>query len=80
MEKITDKIAALPADANYFSLEYFPRHNPYVSGAVKHSRILTFYKGFLQPPNPARAYGTGSSSLVCERYVGSWRLNSDKVS
>jgi methylenetetrahydrofolate reductase (NADPH) len=24
MEKITDKIAALPADANYFSLEYFP--------------------------------------------------------
>ncbi|KAI1170306.1 methylenetetrahydrofolate reductase 2 [Nemania sp. FL0916] len=24
MEKITDKIAALPADANYFSLEFFP--------------------------------------------------------
>lgn len=24
MEKITDKIAALPSDANYFSLEFFP--------------------------------------------------------
>lgn len=24
MEKITDKIAALPAGANYFSLEFFP--------------------------------------------------------
>lgn len=24
MEKITDKIAALPADASYFSLEFFP--------------------------------------------------------
>jgi hypothetical protein len=24
MEKITDKIAALPKDANYFSLEFFP--------------------------------------------------------
>lgn len=24
MEKITDKIAALPQDANYFSLEFFP--------------------------------------------------------
>lgn len=24
MEKITDKIAALPEDATYFSLEFFP--------------------------------------------------------
>jgi hypothetical protein len=24
MEKVTDKIAALAPDANYFSLEYFP--------------------------------------------------------
>jgi hypothetical protein len=24
MEKITDKIAALPPDSNYFSLEFFP--------------------------------------------------------
>jgi methylenetetrahydrofolate reductase (NADPH) len=24
MEKVTDKIAALASDANYFSLEYFP--------------------------------------------------------
>lgn len=24
MEKLTDKIAALPPDANYFSLEFFP--------------------------------------------------------
>lgn len=24
MEKITEKIAALPNDANYFSLEFFP--------------------------------------------------------
>ena len=24
MAKITDKIAALPPDANYFSLEFFP--------------------------------------------------------
>lgn len=24
MQKLTDKIAALPQDANYFSLEFFP--------------------------------------------------------
>jgi methylenetetrahydrofolate reductase (NADPH) len=24
MEKVTDKIAALPEDATYFSLEFFP--------------------------------------------------------
>ncbi|KAI0005184.1 methylenetetrahydrofolate reductase-domain-containing protein [Xylariaceae sp. FL0662B] len=28
MEKITDKIAALPADSNYFSLEFFPPKTP----------------------------------------------------
>jgi methylenetetrahydrofolate reductase (NADPH) len=28
MEKITDKIAALPAEANYFSLEFFPPKTP----------------------------------------------------
>ncbi|KAK3684966.1 putative methylenetetrahydrofolate reductase [Podospora appendiculata] len=28
MDKITDKIAALPADANYFSLEFFPPKTP----------------------------------------------------
>jgi hypothetical protein len=30
MEKITDKIAALPQEANYFSLEFFPPKTPMV--------------------------------------------------
>lgn len=31
MEKISDKIAALPEDANYFSLEFFPPKTQMVS-------------------------------------------------
>lgn len=31
MEKITDKLAALPPDANYFSLEFFPPKTQAVS-------------------------------------------------
>jgi len=31
MEKITDKIAALPNDASYFSLEFFPPKTQIVS-------------------------------------------------
>jgi len=31
MEKITDKIAALPNDSSYFSLEFFPPKTQIVS-------------------------------------------------
>ena len=43
MEKITDKIAALPEGANYFSLEFFPPKTGMVcaprQGSVMASRI-----------------------------------------
>lgn len=34
MEKITDKIAALPPDANFFSLEFFPPKTQMVGFAL----------------------------------------------
>ena len=34
MEKITDKIAALRPDANYFSLEFFPPKTPMVGPRI----------------------------------------------
>ena len=34
MEKITDKIAALPKDAKYFSLEFFPPKTAMVGTAT----------------------------------------------
>jgi hypothetical protein len=43
------------------------------------SHILTACIGLLQPPKSPCAHGTGSSSAIRERHVGSWRLNSNKV-
>jgi len=34
MEKITDKIAALPPDANFFSLEFFPPKTQMVGSSI----------------------------------------------
>jgi methylenetetrahydrofolate reductase (NADPH) len=41
MEKITDKIAALPAGARYFSLEFFPPKTTMVSRLSYIGDILT---------------------------------------
>jgi hypothetical protein len=43
------------------------------------SHILTVCKGLLQSPESPGAHGTGSSSAIRERHVGSRRLNSNKV-
>jgi hypothetical protein len=48
MEKITDKIAALPDDANYFSLEFFPPKTQIVgpSSSLLIIALLTFIRAF----------------------------------
>jgi hypothetical protein len=41
MEKITDKIAALPDGANYFSLEFFPPKTAMVCPTTLHTSACT---------------------------------------
>ena len=41
MEKISDKIAALPQDGTYFSLEFFPPKTQQVSNSDKCPAIMT---------------------------------------
>ena len=55
MDRLTDKIAALPPDATYFSLEFFPPKTQAVRGVSASSiyisnslRVfLTFMHGFI---------------------------------
>jgi hypothetical protein len=83
MEKITDKIAALPPNENYFSLEFFPPKTQMVG----HPRtLLTFLMmrpvtddilnivGLLQSNGSFRAHVTSTTSLVRYRHLGSrWK-------
>ena len=47
MEKITDKIAALPPDANYFSLEFFPPKTKMVGQASTTPRTGVTQSGII---------------------------------
>lgn len=83
MEKITDKIAALPPNENYFSLEFFPPKTQMVGYP---RTLLTFLKtrpvtnddlnivGLFQSTGPFRAHVTSTTSLVRYRHLGSrWK-------
>lgn len=83
MEKITDKIAALPPNENYFSLEFFPPKTQMVGYP---RTLLTFLKtrpvtnddlnivGLFQSTGSFRAHVTSTTSLVRYRHLGSrWK-------
>jgi len=55
MEKITDKIAALPNDANYFSLEFFPPKTETVSTdpPLRKGKPTDILIGLFEPPHPS---------------------------
>lgn len=67
MDKITDKIAALPPDSNYFSLEFFPPKTQQVclqfnqhTWSTQDGRSKTddmTHPGLRKPPRPSFAHG-----------------------
>lgn len=76
MEKITDKINALPENAPYFSLEFFPpktqmvcANTPLLRGHIE----LTAITGLLELAGTTRANGEGTAPSFRYRNVGSRR-------
>lgn len=71
MDKLTDKIAALPKDATYFSLEFFPPKTQAVRNTLPQSRVsvLTF-SGLLKPPSASVAHGTGAETALRHSNMG----------
>ncbi|KAF3811223.1 Methylenetetrahydrofolate reductase 2 [Colletotrichum gloeosporioides] len=76
MDKITDKIAALPADANYFSLEFFPPKT--VMGFSNLRDRLDRMERALRPLFVNVTWGAGGSTSqkslelaeICQRELG----------
>lgn len=76
MEKITDKIAAIPKDGNYFSLEFFPPKTQMVSDA----HVLAFctavtdeFAGLFELTNTTRTYVPCPSTSIRNSDMGRWR-------
>ena len=75
MEKLTDKIAALPQGANYFSLEFFPPKTQMVGcpALIFEKTELTIWRlGLCESPGSAGAYGTFLATAVRHRHMGRW--------
>ena len=76
MEKITDKIAALPKDGHYFSLEFFPPKTPMGSSNLQ-ARLERMAKA-LRPLFVNVTWGAGGSTAskslelaeICQRQLG----------
>ncbi|KAI9760540.1 MAG: hypothetical protein M4579_001625 [Chaenotheca gracillima] len=76
MEKITDKIAALPEGANYFSLEFFPPKTAMGSSNLQ-TRLDRMARG-LRPLFVTVTWGAGGSTAskslelaeICQRQLG----------
>ncbi|KAI9847943.1 MAG: hypothetical protein M1837_001460 [Sclerophora amabilis] len=76
MEKITDKIAALPDGANYFSLEFFPPKTAMGSSNLQ-TRLDRMARG-LRPLFVTVTWGAGGSTAskslelaeICQRQLG----------
>jgi hypothetical protein len=82
MERITDKINALPDGANYFSLEFFPPKTAMVG--LPHVRArgskLTATLGLCEPHDAVGAHVAGSKAAVRDGDMGRGRLDCDQVS
>ena len=78
MEKITDKIAGLPKDGTYFSLEFFPPKTQMVCtvALVWLSSPLANHlqKGILQSARSLGAHVAGSAASLRQRNLGRRRL------
>ena len=74
MQKITDKISALPKDGNYFSLEFFPPKTQMVCVLIcmLHS-LLTVFAGLLEPAAAIGTHVPCSTTAFRNRHLGSWR-------
>ena len=74
MEKITEKIAAVPPDQSYFSLEFFPPKTEMV-GNSRTSRIpkADNIVGSAKPHGSLVSHGKGASPFVRDCDMGSWR-------
>ncbi|EEH33241.1 methylenetetrahydrofolate reductase [Paracoccidioides lutzii Pb01] len=76
MERISDKIAALPQDANYFSLEFFPPKTP--MGFLNLKTRLERMSQALRPLFVTVTWGAGGSTVskslelaeMCQRQLG----------
>lgn len=73
MEKITDKIAALPADGTYFSLEFFPPKTQTVSSApIALMPQLMAPLGFCKSASATGTHVPSLEASIRKRYLGSW--------
>ena len=76
MEKITDKIAAIPKDGNYFSLEFFPPKTQMVVFSYLHAYLIAMADarpGLLQSAGTTGAYVTRAPPSVHNGDLGRWR-------
>ena len=76
MEKITDKIDAIPKDGSYFSLEFFPPKTQMVVIFSLHANLIAMAdasSGLLQSSNTTRANVTRAPPSVRHRDLGRWR-------
>ena len=76
MEKITDKIAAIPKDGNYFSLEFFPPKTQMVVIFYLHAYLIAVANalpGLFQSTGATGAYVTRAPPSVRNSDLGRWR-------
>ena len=73
MEKLTDKIAALPPDANYVSFEFFPPKTQIVGFLLSKlpRRFINMIQGLLESTDPPRAHVQGPAPSLRSCHMGS---------
>jgi hypothetical protein len=85
MEKITEKIAALPPDSNYFSLEFFPPKTQMVGFTPTNPGEiykLTYHVwiGLGESTSSSRTYGSGFAAAFRDCDMGCRGNDGSKVS
>lgn len=76
MEKITDKIAAVPNDGNYFSLEFFPPKTEMVHGPdvlAFPTAVTDKITGLLKLASTTRTNVSCPSAFIRDCNMGGWR-------
>ena len=80
MEKITDKIAALPENGSYFSLEFFPPKTQTVSKPRACCMfVLISFKGFCKPPGASGTYVSSLETSLRQCNLGCWWKHGIKI-
>ena len=80
-EKLTDKIAALPPNANYFSLEFFPPKTQAASLKSSHPALpwLTEFAGVLESTSSSFPHVPIFASSFRDRHMGSRGEHGDEI-